>query len=99
MLVAIAIPVFNASLIKAQQATDLANIRAAYADAAIKAVETGADASATTVKMTHTGTFNSMSGAEIGNSAFTAVNVSKGSTYTVTVDGTTGNLKAFAAAD
>lgn len=36
VLVAIAIPTFNNSLVKAKEATDLANIRAAYAEYQIK---------------------------------------------------------------
>lgn len=39
MLVAISIPIFTAQLEKSKEATDLANIRAAYAEVMTKAVE------------------------------------------------------------
>ena len=39
MLVAISIPVFTSQLEKAREATDLANIRAAYAEVMVKALD------------------------------------------------------------
>ena len=41
VLVAIAIPVFTAQLEKSREATDAANIRAAYAEMMVKAIENG----------------------------------------------------------
>ena len=57
VLVAIAIPVFTAQLEKAREATDLANIRAAYAEVTAEAISDGsADISASvTLKQTKTG--------------------------------------------
>ena len=39
VLVAIAIPIFTSQLEKSREATDLANIRSAYAEATTKAIE------------------------------------------------------------
>ena len=39
VLVAIAIPIFNSQLEKSRQSTDLANVRAAYAEAMTKALD------------------------------------------------------------
>ena len=43
VLVAIAIPVLNGTLEKAREATDAANLRATYAECAVKALESGED--------------------------------------------------------
>jgi prepilin-type N-terminal cleavage/methylation domain-containing protein len=53
VLVAIAIPVFNAQLEKAREATDMANIRAAYAEVSANLIMDEADVSQT-VKATQT---------------------------------------------
>ncbi len=47
VLVAIAIPVFTSQLEKSREATDLANIRSAYASAIVKYLDDGADQSLT----------------------------------------------------
>ena len=47
VLVAIAIPVFTTQLERSREATDLANIRAAYAEAMTEYIATGKSASAT----------------------------------------------------
>lgn len=47
VLVAISIPIFTNQLERSKEATDLANIRAAYAAAVTTVLETNADASAT----------------------------------------------------
>ncbi len=98
VLVAIAIPVFTSQLEKARQATDLANIRSAYAAAVAGVVTTGTDASAEAGKMKHTGLFNKLSSAEIGDRDLktetaddAAGAVVKGTNLTVTVD-TTGHV-------
>ena len=56
VLVAIAIPIFTAQLEKAREATDVANIRSAYAEAAAEAITTDQDSvsvdTATTMKST-----------------------------------------------
>ena len=51
VLVAIAIPVFSNQLEKAKEATDAANIRAAYAEAASEALLTDEDVTVTSVEM------------------------------------------------
>lgn len=60
ILVAIAIPVFNASLEKAQKATDDANLRAAKAEATVAYLEgqytDGTKANSGTVKLDENGT-------------------------------------------
>ena len=57
VLMTISIPIFTTQLEKAREATDLANIRAAYAQAMVAALDsTTGTGSATTVAMTQTGT-------------------------------------------
>ncbi|MDY4495197.1 MAG: prepilin-type N-terminal cleavage/methylation domain-containing protein [Erysipelotrichaceae bacterium] len=52
VLVAIAIPVFTSQLEKSKEATDLANIRAAYAEAMVKSLDNGGEGGdATSVPM------------------------------------------------
>ena len=51
VLVAVAIPVFNAQLEKSRQATDLANIRSSYAEAMATLLADGTSASGTKYKM------------------------------------------------
>ncbi|WP_443665254.1 competence type IV pilus major pilin ComGC [Dysosmobacter sp.] len=61
VLVAIAIPTFSGQLKKANEATDAANIRAAYAEAALNALENDGTGTATTkaaMKTTTWDTFN-----------------------------------------
>ena len=87
ILIAIAIPTFAAQLDKANQATDAANIRSAYAEAALNALENGTGTgSAESVPMVHTGTFNKLTNARIGNTDITTKSVTKGNTVTVTVN-------------
>lgn len=55
VLVAISIPVFTTQLEKSREATDLANIRSAYAEMTIKVIDnTGADVSAKTIGLKQT---------------------------------------------
>ena len=53
MLVAIAIPIFTSQLEKSRQATDLANIRAAYAEASVNALDNNSDGTEETIPMVH----------------------------------------------
>lgn len=86
VLVAIAIPTFSNQIDKSRQATDIANIRVAYAQASLEALEssdgTGSEAS---VAMTHTGTFDKVENAIIGRVDISTKKVSKGSTITVNI--------------
>lgn len=91
VLIAIAIPTFASQLDKANQATDAANIRSAYAEAALDALENGTgNGTATSVPMVHTGTFNKLSNPRIGDKDISSTSVTKGKTVTVEVkaDGT-----------
>lgn len=54
VLVAIAITVFTSQLEKAREATDLANIRAAYAEATVEVLESDNATVSKTVKLTQT---------------------------------------------
>ena len=87
VLVAIAIPVFTAQLEKARQATDAANIRAAYAEAVVKVLDTGAEASATTASaMQRTqGWLDTYSNVKIGDKLIKDCD-KQGAIVTVTVD-------------
>lgn len=94
VLVAVAIPVFTTQLEKSREATDLANIRAAYAEASVAALE--ADdykGSAESVAMTQTvAGWGQITDAEIGGVKITDTTcsgVEKGKKVTVEVDGST----------
>ena len=68
VLVAIAIPVFSAQLESSRQASDISNIRAAYAEATADALtQGGKDGVAETGIMKHTGVFDKLGEATIGN--------------------------------
>ena len=56
VLVAVAIPVFTAQLEKARQATDVANLRSAYAEAVAGYLGTGAAAESPEYTVQHTAT-------------------------------------------
>jgi len=94
VLVAISIPVFAAQKEAAKQAVDLANLRAAYSDAATNVTATGRAGSAVTPAMKHSGAFDRLKTAQIGNLDLTADSAAapivKDKTVTVTVatDGT-----------
>ncbi len=91
VLVAIAIPVFNSQLEKSREATDLANIRAAYAEATVKILDEGGETATatTTATMQSTGKIDKVSGAdttEIGGVKASSITITKGQKTTVTVD-------------
>ena len=68
VLTAIAVPVFASQLESSKQASDLASIRNAYAEAAGDALtQGGKDGEAETGLMKHTGVFNKLGEATIGN--------------------------------
>ena len=98
VLVAIAIPVFTSQLERSREATDLSNIRAAYAEAVADYLATGASAQktaqVTNVKQTVSGwtiedpkLYTRVNGTE---SAISLPDIKAGDTVTVTVaaDGT-----------
>ena len=95
VLVAIAIPIFTSQLEKAREATDAANLRAAYATAAANQIGTANEnkesisSSDTTVTITQSGKWDSVT--DIAgvdpNKDTTLSNVSAGTKIVVTVDG------------
>ena len=92
VLVAIAVPVFAQTLEKARQGTDLANIRSTYTEAALNALTSGeSDGTAESPVMKHTGLFDKLSEAKIGNldlktDSTMAAAIIKGKTVKVSVD-------------
>lgn len=91
ILIAIAIPTFTGQLDKSRQAADLANIRVAYAEATLNALEDkkgDGTGEATSVPMTHTGTFDKVENAKIGEEDIKDKKVTKGKTVTVSIDAT-----------
>nr|WP_294681524.1 prepilin-type N-terminal cleavage/methylation domain-containing protein [uncultured Anaerotignum sp.] len=85
VLVAVSIPVFTGHLEKARQATDAANIRAAYAEAVIDAMNKDGEGTKESVAMVHTGGFDKLEATKIGDKDLSTVSVTKGKTVTVTV--------------
>ena len=88
VLVAIAIPTFSGQIEKANQATDAANIRAAYAEAALDALENDGVGDAVSVEMVHTGKFDKITNATIGGEDISNLSVTKGKTVTVAIAST-----------
>lgn len=96
VLVAIAIPIFTSQLEKAREATDVANIRAAYAEATTKVLsgdddgtttEGKAKATATTPKMVSNGAIDKLSDATtIGSIDIKNITINNGQEVTVEVD-------------
>ena len=90
VLVAISIPIFTAQLEKAREGADLANIRSAYAEASVKALDSKeyVGTAMTDAKMQSTGaidkidtTNSSMAGIDISK-----ITITKGEQVTVKVD-------------
>lgn len=96
VLVAIAIPIFTSQLEKAREATDVANIRAAYAEATTKVLSgdgtTSTDgktvtATAKTPKMVSNGAIDKLSDATtIGSIDIKNITINNGQEVTVEVD-------------
>ena len=86
VLIAIAIPIFTSQLERANQATDASNIRSAYAEANVKALESGGNGSAESAPMKHTGTFDKIDDPKIGKENISSLSVTKDKTVTVSVD-------------
>lgn len=102
ILVAIAIPTFAGQLERANQATDAANIRAAYAEAMVDAISSGDNTgSATTEATMKSGSWNKLTDAEtIGGTAINSITKaqSKAETVTVTIQADGTNKVEFKAA-
>ena len=95
ILVAIAIPTFSGQLEKARQATDVANIRAAYAEASVKYLSgDGATAGTADTPALKSTDFSALDadltiGTKKLSEIKTEANAAKGDQITVTVNGTT----------
>ncbi len=94
VLVAISIPVFTTQLEKSKEATDLANIRAAYAQASVNALDADNNQNgiAYSVAMTQNDDNKGWQyiDAHVAGSTATIPNVHKGQYVKVTVNGNTG---------
>lgn len=101
VLTAIAIPVFTSQLEKSRQATDLANIRGAYAEAMAELIaDSKSSASAiTSAKMQASG-LGKMTDAKIGPTPVSGWTYTKGQALTITVseDGSVTSYSSTAAA-
>ena len=90
VLVAIAIPVFSAQLEKSREATDLANIRSAYAEVVAKALTEDVDTTATvTLKQQED---NWKSPAEVAGTTLPDSVAKKGGTVDVVYTSSTGKI-------
>ena len=78
VLTGVAIPVFTSQLERSRQATDLANLRSAYADATVQAITSDNEIGrVTTGPMKHTGGFTKIDGAMIGQFSANGCGVDK----------------------
>ena len=97
VLVAIAIPTFSGQIERANEAADAANIRAAYAEAVLDAMEHDGSGEATTSAKMKCGDWNKLDDAgleEIGGVTIDKISKTKGSAIKVTV---TDGKASFAA--
>lgn len=87
VLVAIAIPVFTGQIEKANQATDAANVRAAYAEAVVSALENDGNGTATTDSVMKSDKWDKLGddNKEIGGVSVNDIAKTKGKTMTVTI--------------
>ena len=87
VLVAIAIPVFTGQIEKANQATDAANVRAAYAEAVVSALENDGNGTATTDSVMKSASWDKLGddNKEIGGVSVNDIAKTKGKTMTVTI--------------
>lgn len=91
VLVAIAIPTFSGQIEKANQATDAANCRAAYAEAVLNALQNDGVGNAETDSTMKSDKWDKLTDTkDIGGVAITGITKEKGKTMTVNVaaDGT-----------
>lgn len=86
VLVAVSIPIFTSQLEKAREATDLANIRSAYAEASADLLSNDkTSASAQTASAQSTGKFDSVTSAPEWFTNYSTFDVTKGKKFKVTV--------------
>lgn len=96
VLVAIAIPVFTGQIEKANQATDAANVRAAYAEAVVSALENDGNGTATTDSVMKSDKWDKLGddNKEIGGVSVNDIAKTKGKTMTVTIANGVATFKA-----
>lgn len=88
VLVAISIPIFTSQLEKAKEATDLANIRAAYAEACTDSLTTkdGGATTKDTVAMVSSGKIDKVENTVVGGFDCKDLEITKGKTCTISID-------------
>lgn len=97
VLVAIAIPTFSGQIEKANQATDAANIRAAYAEAVLDALENDGTGSAVTDSTMKSGSWDKLTDTkEIGGVPVDDIDKTKDKTMKVTVTNGVATFEATA---
>jgi len=84
VLVAIAIPIFTAQLEKSREATDLANVRAAYAEIVAKYIEDG-QAHSATIALKSNGSDNKIGAGDVAGVSNDAI-LKNGTSVEVKVD-------------
>ena len=87
-MVAISIPIFTSQLEKAREATDIANIRSAYAEASAEALTTEKNKveKETQNTMQSTGAIDKIVSESVGPWATSSITITKGQKAKVTID-------------
>lgn len=93
VLVAISIPIFISQLEKSREATDMANFRSAYAEAAAIAINSYDKGVAVTSEMRSNGTFDYISVDDVTWYRFTDFDIVPGQRYEVQVDAHDATIK------
>ena len=94
VLVAISIPIFTSQLEKSKQATDAANVRAAYAEAVTNALDNSAGTGSATSEKMKSASWDKLTNLDkIGNLDISSISKSVGETVTISVDAD-GNVSA-----
>ena len=94
VLVAISIPIFTSQLEKSREATDLANLRAAYAEASVNALDSkNSTGSAVTPKMVSAGKLEKVDTSSVTWYDLSNLDITTGKEYTVSVTATVENGK------
>ena len=94
VLVAISIPIFTSQLEKSREATDLANLRAAYAEASVNALDSkNSTGLAVTPQMVSTGKLEKVDTSSVTWYDLSTLDITTGKEYTVSVTATVENGK------
>lgn len=100
MLVAIAIPVFTAQLEKSREATDMANIRSAYAEVVVAGIDAGSASKVASVSKQQTQDSWQTTGAsqkDVAGVRLTSINATD--TTTITYHPADGSTEAYVSID